>query len=61
MGLNFNPITKKKEKKKMKEYGIININTNENSIMFGRNPMDAYKRSGLNASEWVIDYVDYID
>lgn len=45
----------------MKEYGIININTNENSIMFGRNPMDAYERSGLNASEWVIDYVDYVD
>jgi hypothetical protein len=45
----------------MKEYGIINIYTNETSIMFGRNPMDAYERSGLNASEWVIDYVDYID
>lgn len=45
----------------MKEYGIINVNTNENSIMFGRNPMDAYNRSGLNANEWVIDYVDYID
>ena len=45
----------------MKEFGIINVNTNENSIMFGRNPMDAYNRSGLNANEWVIDYVDYID
>lgn len=45
----------------MKEYGIINTNTNEINVMFGRNPMDAYERSGLNASEWVIDYVDYID
>lgn len=60
MGLIFNPITKK-GKSKMKEYGIINIHTNEINVMFGHNPMDAYERSGFNASEWVIDYVDYID
>lgn len=45
----------------MKEYGIINIHTNETDIIFGRDPIDAYKRSGLNVNEWVIDYVDYID
>lgn len=45
----------------MNEYGIINIHTDETSVMFGRNPMDAYERSGLNANEWVIDYVEYID
>lgn len=45
----------------MIEFGIRNIHTEEENIIFGYNVADAYERSGLNANEWVIDYVDYID
>ena len=45
----------------MKEFGIININTNEERIIFGYNVNDAYRRAKVNAIQWTIVYVDYID
>lgn len=45
----------------MKEFGIININTNEANVIFGRNLADAYNRSKLNPNEWMLDWYEYID
>lgn len=45
----------------MKEFGVYNTITNENTIIFGYNEMDAFKRNGMNANEWIIEYVEYID
>lgn len=51
----------KKENKTMREYGITNYKTNENSVMFGRNLADAWRRSGYNPEEWEVYYEEYID
>ena len=45
----------------MIEFGIININTNEERGMFGYNIADAYRRSKLDISTWHITYCEYID
>ena len=45
----------------MKEFGIINIHTNEEAIIFGYNADDAYRRAKVDAIQWAVVYVDYID
>lgn len=45
----------------MIEFGIVNIHTNENDIMFGYNVADAYKRHGRDMNEWYITYCEFID
>lgn len=45
----------------MKEFHIINIITKENEIIFGRNAIDAFRRAKLNANEWKIEMVEYVD
>ena len=38
----------------MFEFGILNINTQEERIIFGYNGIDAFHRSGLDAAEWKV-------
>lgn len=45
----------------MKEFYITNIHTNEEDIIFGYNPADAFRRAKLETNDWHIDWVDYID
>lgn len=45
----------------MYEFGILNINTQEERIIFGYNGIDAFRRSGLDAAEWKILYSEYVD
>jgi hypothetical protein len=45
----------------MKEFHIINIHTNEENIIFGYNPTDAFRRTKLNHNEWIINWVEYVD
>ena len=47
----------------MTEYGLVKKNTEEmeRNTIFGRNLADAFRRSGLNPEEWVVDYSEYID
>jgi len=45
----------------MIEFGIVNINTKEESQMFGYNIADAYRRSKLDMNTWHITYCEYID
>lgn len=52
---------KAKELIKMIEFGIMNVNTHEESHMFGYNIADAYRRAKLDMNEWRITYCEYID
>jgi hypothetical protein len=56
-------IIKKKEKEliKMFEFGIVNVKTGEENVMFGYNIADAYRRAKLDMNEWHITYCEYID
>ncbi len=45
----------------MFEYGIKNVNTNEEDIIFGYNPDDAFERANLNPREWFIWYTEFVD
>ena len=45
----------------MKEFGLVNINTNETTTMYGYNVADAYRRAKLSMNEWHITYCEYID
>ena len=45
----------------MFEFGILNINTQEERIIFGYNGIDAFRRSGLDATEWKVLYSEYVD
>lgn len=45
----------------MYEFGILNINTQEERIIFGYNGIDAFRRSGLAAAEWKVLYSEYVD
>lgn len=45
----------------MFEFGILNINTQEQTIIFGYNGIDAFRRSGLDAAEWKVLYSEYVD
>jgi hypothetical protein len=50
-----------KEATIMMEFGIINYKTGERDVMFGYNVMDAFKRSGKDMIDWVVEYVEFID
>lgn len=45
----------------MYEYGIRNINTNEETIIFGYSIANAFGRTKLDRSEWEVWYSEYID
>lgn len=45
----------------MFEFGIRNIHTGEEDIMFGYNIADAYRRAKLDTNEWHVTYCEYID
>lgn len=45
----------------MYEFGILNINTQEERIIFGYNGIDAFRRSGLDVAEWKVLYSEYVD
>lgn len=45
----------------MYEFGILNINTQKERIIFGYNGIDAFRRSGLDAAEWKVLYSEYVD
>lgn len=45
----------------MIEFGIKNIHTKEENIIFGYNVADAYRRAGLDMNEWNTTYCEYID
>lgn len=45
----------------MKEFYIANIHTKKESIIFGYNPADAFRRAKLNPVEWTVLFADYID
>lgn len=45
----------------MYEYGIHNIITNEESIIFGYSIQNAFSRTTLNPNEWEVWYNEYID
>ena len=50
-----------KEATIMMEFGIINYKTGERDVMFGYNVMDAFKRSGKDMIDWVVEYEEFID
>ena len=45
----------------MYEFGIYNITTCENEVVFGYNFADACRRAKLNPQEWKVEYMEYID
>lgn len=45
----------------MIEFGVVNVETKEERVMFGYNIADAYRRAGLDMYEWYITYCEYID
>lgn len=45
----------------MYEFTIVNKITGINEIEFGYNEKDMWRRSGLNAEEWSIILIEYID
>ena len=45
----------------MKEFYITNINTKETAIIFGYNATNAFRRAKLEATDWEIDMVEYVD
>ena len=45
----------------MYEYRISKLATGEESFVFGRDLISAYKRAGLNPAEWVCYDREYID
>lgn len=45
----------------MMEYGICNINTQKETIIYGYSFSDACKKAGLNPKEWEIFYQEFID
>ena len=45
----------------MFEFGILNINTQEERIIFGYNGIDAFHRYNLDAAGWKVLYSEYID
>ena len=45
----------------MKEFGIYNVKTKEEKIVFGYSFKDALNRYGLNSIEWAMSYCEYID
>ena len=45
----------------MLEFGILNINTQEERIIFGYNGIDAFRRYNLDTAEWRVLYSEYVD
>jgi hypothetical protein len=45
----------------MWEFGICNIVTGEQSIIWGYDLTDAFRRSKTNPDEWEVTYQDYVD
>ena len=45
----------------MFEFGTLNINTQEERIIFGYNEIDAFRRYNLDAAGWQVLYSEYID
>ena len=45
----------------MYEFEFVNIYTNEIWIAFGRNPIKALEKDGLNPNNWKLIYDKYID
>ena len=45
----------------MFEFGILNINAQEERIIFGYNEIDAFRRYNLDAAEQRVLYSEYID
>ena len=45
----------------MLEYGIYNLRTDEEMVIYGYNFDNACKRAGLNPEEWQIIYREYVD
>ena len=45
----------------MYEYTIINITTNEETIIFGRTEAHAFGKTTLNAEEWRVVRREYVD
>ena len=45
----------------MLEYGIFNLHTDEEKVIYGYNFENACNRAGLNPDDWDIIYREYID
>ena len=45
----------------MIEFGILNINTQEERIIFGYNGIDAFRRYNLDAAGWKVLYSEYVN
>ena len=45
----------------MYEYELINIKTNEEAILFGRDIAKAMEKAGLNKEEWKVLRMEYVD
>lgn len=45
----------------MYEFRITNLANGEENCIFGRDTTNAFKRAGLNPSEWVVWDREYID
>lgn len=45
----------------MYEFHLTNLNTNEETIIFGRNLDKAFTNTNLNPAEWFVWDVEYID
>lgn len=45
----------------MYEYGIYNIHTNEETMIYGYTSADAFRRAKLDKADWRISYYEYVD
>lgn len=45
----------------MYEYGIYNVTTNEENIIFGYSFENACRRANLNPQKWEVTYQEYVD
>jgi hypothetical protein len=45
----------------MYEYGIIHIDTNRRTIIYGYNFYDACEKARIKPQDWEIDYCEYVD
>jgi hypothetical protein len=45
----------------MYEYELINIKTNEETILFGRDIAKAMEKANLNKEEWRVLRMEYVD
>ena len=45
----------------MYEYGVINTKTNKQEVLFGYNLKDACRRANVEAADYEVEYMEYID